>query len=45
MYSPMNAKAANGKLEKLMTDTMYTAEIKYDGSSYAWQKSQGNAVN
>ena len=34
MYSPMNAKAANGKLEKLMADPMYTAEIKYDGSRY-----------
>ena len=34
MYSPMNAKAAKGKLEKLMADPMYTAEIKYDGSRY-----------
>ncbi len=25
MYAPMNAKAANGKLEKLMANPMYTA--------------------
>lgn len=43
MMTPMNAKAANDKLESLMDDPMYSAEIKYDGARYLCNK--GNFIS